>query len=53
MRSMSSAVPTPSWSAEAASLIIGMSTRFATNPGASFTEQGVLPSRRASAMVVS
>ena len=53
IRSMSRAAPTPSMSAKAASLIIGMRTRLETNPGASLTAQGVFPRRRARAMVVS
>src|SRR6266542_25874 len=42
--SIASAVPTPSASAKTASLIIGMSTRFAMKPGVSFDSTAVLPS---------
>jgi len=42
--SIASAVPTPSDSAKTASLIIGMRTRFAMNPGVSFDSTAVLPS---------
>src|SRR5438132_181320 len=41
--SIASGVATPSITQKIASLIIGMSTRFDTNPGASFTSTGVLP----------
>jgi len=41
--SIASGVATPSMTQKIASLIIGMSTRFDTKPGASFTSTGVLP----------
>ena len=39
----SSAVATPSWTQNTASLIIGMRTRFETNPAASLTSTGTFP----------
>ena len=50
--STASGVATPSITAKAASLISGISTRLETNPGASFTATGVLPSFSASAWTV-
>ena len=46
--STASGVATPSITANAASLISGISTRLETNPGESLTSTGVLPSLRAS-----
>src|SRR5882724_8816715 len=50
--STASGVATPSITVYAASLISGISTRFETNPGASFTATGVFPNFLASSMVV-
>src|SRR5271169_615391 len=49
---MASGVATPSITAYAASLISGISTRFDTNPGASFTATGVFPNFFANSIVV-
>src|SRR5262252_9023530 len=49
--STASGVATPSITTYAASLISGISTRFETNPGASFTATGVFPSFFASSIV--
>src|SRR5579859_1994648 len=50
--STASGVATPSITVYAASLISGISTRFETKPGASFTATGVFPSFFASSIVV-
>ena len=50
---MASAFPTPSCRQNTASLIIGISTRLETNPGASCTSTGVFPIRRAAAATAS
>ena len=51
--SIAAASPTPSWRQKIASLIIGISTRLETKPGASWTSTGVLPMRRAAASTAS
>jgi len=47
---MSSAVPTPSWSAKQASHSIGIRIRFTRKPGASFDVVQVLPIFSAAAL---
>src|ERR1700734_1514484 len=50
--SAASGVATPSITAYAASLIMGISTRLETNPGASFTPTGFFPSFSDNSIVV-
>ena len=51
--STASGVATPSWTQKTASLIIGMRTRFETNPAASLTSTGTFPNPRSAFGTVS